>query len=270
MSRLSAFGSISFPTRLGNTLGSRLHILIHCRLGNQSESSTLGKNEHYVNRVVNHHNRALRHPSRQPRALRHTRELSAPGRPFSALGSSRLALSYLNTCGSSTPPHLISSHSYYSCLHMGRSNFFYFYRRRGDENRLKLNWDDAFGGPSFVFARKAYVDETIFQKLTILRNCKVENDGSQSYRHSKCQCMLSGFCRLRERDSGTSRFSLRQKRPLSLEIWSCFFSNESDQFFKMKASIRQVSRRFMQKKRLFCSLQYCVWSTGMLYSKFST
>ena len=33
-----------------------------------------------------------------------TRELSAPGRPFSALGSSRLAIAYLNTWVSITPP----------------------------------------------------------------------------------------------------------------------------------------------------------------------
>ena len=49
----------------------------------------------------------IEHPSRQPEhPSRHyvTRELSAPGRPFSALGSSRLAIAYLNTWGSSDPP----------------------------------------------------------------------------------------------------------------------------------------------------------------------
>ena len=90
-------------------LGSRLHILIHCRLVSAAPSAT-------------NQNRVLRHPSRQPITIEHpsrhyvTRELSAPGRPFSALRSSRLAIAYLNIRGSPTPPpppNLISSHSYY-------------------------------------------------------------------------------------------------------------------------------------------------------------
>ena len=49
------------------------------RLGSQSESSVTSPES----------------------SLRHTRELSAPGGPFSALGSSRFALANLNTLGSS-------------------------------------------------------------------------------------------------------------------------------------------------------------------------
>ena len=73
--------------------------------------------------------RPLHHPSRQPiriehqknpsissanqnRVLRHPRELSAPGGPFSALGSRRLAIAYLNTWETSKPPHQLISHSY--------------------------------------------------------------------------------------------------------------------------------------------------------------
>ena len=100
LSRLSALGSIPFPTRLGNTLDSRLHILIHCRLGSQSESNTLGSRE--KTNITSpespaNQNRVLRNPSRHPRAL------SSGWGPFSALGSSRLAIAYLITWGSPTP-----------------------------------------------------------------------------------------------------------------------------------------------------------------------
>ena len=58
--------------------------------------------EHYVTRELSaaDQNRVLRHPSRHYV----TREPSAPGRPFSVLGSIRLAIAYLKTWGSTTPP----------------------------------------------------------------------------------------------------------------------------------------------------------------------
>ena len=95
----SAFGSISFPTRLGNTLDSRLHILIHCRLGNQSESNTLGSRqrrtirqpsrqpiriEHYVTRVVSQSESSITSPESP---LRHIRDLSARGEDPSRLSA---------------------------------------------------------------------------------------------------------------------------------------------------------------------------------------
>ena len=59
-------------------VGFRLHILRPCRLVSAAPSAT-------------NQNRVLRHPSRHPEhTSRHyvTRELSAPGRPFSALETS--------------------------------------------------------------------------------------------------------------------------------------------------------------------------------------
>ena len=98
----STFGSISFPTRLGNTLDSRLHILMHCRLGNQAESNTLGSRqkrtlrqpnrqpiriEHYVTRVVSQSESSIASPES---SLRRTRELSArcevPSRLWAQVG----------------------------------------------------------------------------------------------------------------------------------------------------------------------------------------
>ena len=112
---------------------TRLHILILCRLVSAAPSA-LGKIEYYVTRVVSqsetslekthqlrqpirieyyvtrvvsqsessitslessaNQNRPLHHPSR---VLRHPRALGYGGGPFSALGSSRLAIAYLNT-----------------------------------------------------------------------------------------------------------------------------------------------------------------------------
>ena len=121
-SRLSAPYLNTLPTRLGNTLGSRLHILIHCRFGSQSESSTLGSRqnrtlrqpsrqpiriEYYVTRVVSQSESSITSPES---SLRHPRALGSGWRPFSALGSSRLAIAYLNTLGSS-PPLCSSAHT---------------------------------------------------------------------------------------------------------------------------------------------------------------
>ena len=144
-SRLSAPYLNTLPTRLGNTLGSRLHILIHCRFGSQSESSTLGSRQ----------NRTLRQPSRQPirieyyvtrvvsqsessitSSLRHPRALGSGGRPFSALGSSRLAIAYLNTLGSSTPLRW-SAHTLTTIVSQAVSKF----RKMAEQDVLhSANW----------------------------------------------------------------------------------------------------------------------------------
>ena len=83
MSRLSAR-----PTRLESSANH-----------NRAPESSANQNRTLRHRVVTrelsaaNQNRVLRHPSRHYV----TRKLSAPGGPFSALGSSRLAKAYLNT-----------------------------------------------------------------------------------------------------------------------------------------------------------------------------
>ena len=76
----SAFGSrlhilIHASPILDSAFGSQLHILVHCRHGSQSESS--------ITQPVS----SLHHPG----------SLGSGGRPFSALGSSRLTIAYLIT-----------------------------------------------------------------------------------------------------------------------------------------------------------------------------
>ena len=94
LTRLSAVIHWTDTTRLGNTLGNESTSSLQpirtlgneSELGSQSESSRQPiRIEHYVTQVV-------------------TRDLSAPGGPFSALGSSRLAIAYLNTWGLPPPP----------------------------------------------------------------------------------------------------------------------------------------------------------------------
>ena len=107
MHRLSQYIESAFGSRLHiskhaspiliHWVGFRLHISIHCRL---VSAAPLAANQ----------NQVLRHPSHQPIRIEHpsrhyvTRELSEPGRPFSALGSSRPSIAYLNAWGSPTPP----------------------------------------------------------------------------------------------------------------------------------------------------------------------
>ena len=63
------------------------------RLGNQSDPSAANQN------------RAPESSANQNRLLRHPRALGYGGGPFSALGSSRPAIAYLNTCGPPPPSH---------------------------------------------------------------------------------------------------------------------------------------------------------------------
>ena len=79
------------------------------RLGNQENPRTPGARQpiridYYVTRVVSQEHSSCDYV---------TGELSAPGGPFSALGSNRLAIAYLNTWGTFNTPYMISSHSYY-------------------------------------------------------------------------------------------------------------------------------------------------------------
>ena len=94
-------------TQLGSTLGNELASSVTSpessanqnwtpsARGSQSESSIMEPESSTKQNWV------LGHPSR---ALRHPRAFDLGGGPFSVLGSSRLAIAYLNTWGSSNPP----------------------------------------------------------------------------------------------------------------------------------------------------------------------
>ena len=105
--RLSATYLITCIAYL-NTL-TWLHILIHYQPISAPPELSSNQNRARKNPSTSsaNQNRVLRNPSRQPEhPSRHyvTRELSAPGGPFSALSSSRLAIAHLNTWGHPIPP----------------------------------------------------------------------------------------------------------------------------------------------------------------------
>ena len=57
-------------------------------------------------------------------------------------------------------------------------------------------------------------------------------------------------------------------RPTALKIWSCPISNKHDKNVKLKTSLQQADRHIwlLQCWWVWFSLQYCVWSNGLLLS----
>ena len=106
------------------------------------------------------------------------------------------------------------------CLHKSTdAKFFPF--TEGDKDLSERIGDDVVGGPSFVFTRKAVVDETFIRKSTNICKFIVGLDASQLYPYSMCQPMPTGLYMCWDIDSETSRFTLRQNKPSALKIWSC-------------------------------------------------
>ena len=73
------------------------------------------------------------------------------------------------------------------------------------------------GGPSFVFTRKAVVDETFIRKSSNLCKSIVGIDASQLHPSSICQPRPTGLYTRWEYDSETKRFTARQNNSLSFE-----------------------------------------------------
>ena len=71
------------------------------------------------------------------------------------------------------------------------------------------------GGPSFVFTRKAVVDETFIRKPSNLCKSIVGIDTSQLYPYSMCQPMPTGLYTRWEYDCETKRFTARQNKSRS-------------------------------------------------------
>ena len=86
------------------------------------------KNSHSIFYTIR---RTIAHAHTLPNAIAHhntcipylNTALGSDGGPFSALGSSRLAIAYLKTWGSANPPALISTLSYYLSAFL-KGNFF--------------------------------------------------------------------------------------------------------------------------------------------------
>ena len=81
----------------------------------------------------------------------------------------------------------------------------------------KKKREDMVGGPSFVFTRKAVVNENLIRDST--NWCKVIAgfDASQRYPCSMCQALPTGLCTRWELDSECGKFEPRQNKTRSFE-----------------------------------------------------
>ena len=122
LTRFSALGSISQYIADSSRQHPRLSAANQNRVTavvSQSDSNTEKTHqlrqpiriEYYVTRVVSQSESSITSPES---SLRHPRALGSGGGPFSALGSSRLAIAFLNTWG---PPHPTwSAHTLTTCV----------------------------------------------------------------------------------------------------------------------------------------------------------
>ena len=78
------------------------------------------------------------------------------------------------------------------CLHKSTDPKFYPFTE-SDKGLLEKIREDKVGGPSFVFTRKAVVDEISIRKSTNLCKSIVGVDASQLYPYSMCQPRPTGL-----------------------------------------------------------------------------
>ena len=102
------------------------------------------------------------------------------------------------------------------CLHKSTDAKFYPFTE-GDKDFLEKIREDVGGGPSFVFTRKALVDETFIRKSANICKSIVGIDARQLYPYSMCQPMPTGLYTRWDLDSETSRFTPPQNKTRSLE-----------------------------------------------------
>ena len=110
------------------------------------------------------------------------------------------------------------------CLHKSTYSKFYPFTE-SDKDLLEKIHEDMVGGPSFVFTRKAVIDETFIRKSTNLRKSFVGIDASQLYPYSMCQPMPNGLYTRWNDDSESRKFMPRQNKTRSFENKVfCFFN----------------------------------------------
>ena len=117
----------------------------------------------------------------------------------------------------------------YICLQNSTDAKFYPFTE-GDKDLLEKIREDVVGGPSIVFTRKAFVDETFIGRSANIRKSIVGIDASQLNPHSMCQHMPTGLYTRWLLDSETSRFTPEQNNTRSFEtmVMSCFQRTRSE------------------------------------------
>ena len=132
------------------------------------------------------------------------------------------------------------------CLHKSTDSKFYPFNG-GDEEILEKSREDAVGGPSIVFTRKALVNETFIRKSTNLCKSIVGIDAIQLYPYSMCQPMPTGLYTRWDFDSETSRFIPRQKKTHR-------FENMVKPYFQRTRPEREIESFFTtgRQKKIDC------------------
>ena len=102
------------------------------------------------------------------------------------------------------------------CLHKSTDSQFYPVTEE-DNGLMEKIREDVVGGPSIVFTRKAFVDETFIRKSTNICKSIVGIDASQLYPYSMCQPVPTGLYTRWDIDSETGRISPRQNKTRSFE-----------------------------------------------------
>ena len=93
------------------------------------------------------------------------------------------------------------------------------------------------GGPSFVFTRKAVVDEKFIRKSSNLCKSVVGINGSQLDPYSMCQPMPTGLYTRWEYNSETKRFTTRQNKSRSFENMVLSYFQQSRPDCKLESNV---------------------------------
>ena len=128
------------------------------------------------------------------------------------------------------------------CLHKSTDSKFYPFTE-SDRDLLEKIREDIAGGPSFVFTRKAVVDETFIRKTSNLWKSIVVIDASQVYPYSMSQPMPTGLYTRLEYDSETKRFTAREHKSRSFENMVLLYFQQSRSDCKIESSVLLVDKR---------------------------
>ena len=103
------------------------------------------------------------------------------------------------------------------CLHKSNNEKFYPFCE-SDRDLCEIMREDMLGGPSKMFTRKAFGDETFIRDSLNVCKSIVGIDGSQLYPYSMCQDMPTGLYTRWDFDSDMQKFKAIHNR-------SCNFGN---------------------------------------------
>ena len=96
---------------------------------------------------------------------------------------------------------------------------------------------DMVGGPSFVFTRKAVVDETFIRKSKNLCESIVGMDPSELYPHLMCQPMPNGLYTRRNYDTESQKFIPRQNKTRSFENMVLSYFQQTLPEFEIESNV---------------------------------